>query len=66
MDPGERRTKMKEFQIEVIETLSKVVTVEADTIEDAVRKVNEQYDNSEIQLDYDDYKGYDIQPYEDK
>lgn len=56
---------MKEFKIEIIETLSRIVTVKANTIEDAVREVSKQYDSSEIQLDDRDYKGYEIKPYEE-
>lgn len=56
---------MKEFSIEVKETLSRVINVEAKTIEEAIDIVSKQYDNQEIKLDYDDYKGYAILPYEE-
>ena len=56
---------MKEFSVEVIETLSRIVKVEANSVEEAVEMVSRQYDNQEIVLDYEDYKGYEILPYEE-
>lgn len=57
---------MQKFAIEVKEVLSRIVDVEADSMEEAVSKVSEMYDAQEISLDYDDYAGYDISPCKDK
>lgn len=56
---------MKEYTVEVKETLHRLITVEANSMEEAVSIVSEQYDKEEIVLDYDDYAGYEIVPYED-
>lgn len=56
---------MQEYKIEVVETLSRIISVEAENLEDAIKKVSVQYDSNEIVLDYEDYKGYDILPYEE-
>lgn len=41
---------MAKFEVDIIETLQKRVEVEADTLEDAVDIVQEQYSNEEIVL----------------
>ena len=56
---------MATFQVEVIETLSRIIEVEADTIEDAVSSVHTQYAEEEIVLDHADFTGYDINEYKD-
>ena len=43
--------KLKEFDIEVSELLSRTVKVEAETLGDAIEKVMEQYKKGEIVLD---------------
>lgn len=43
--------------IRIVEKLSKVVTVEASSVEEAINIVNEQYSNEEIVLDYSDFDG---------
>ncbi len=45
------------FDITVIETLSKTVTVDAENYNEALEKVEEMYDNQEIILDSSDFKG---------
>lgn len=45
-----------EYEIEITETLKKVVKVKADDPEEAIEKVRKQYDDSEIILDADDFK----------
>lgn len=55
---------MRRFTVEVKEILSRVIDVEANSAEEAISKVQEMYDAEEIVLDYDDFKGYDILPYE--
>ena len=54
---------MAKYQVEVIETLSRVVEVEADNYDEAEDEVTKMYDNEEIVLDWQDlvsteYKQY--------
>lgn len=53
------------YKIEITETLKRVIEVEADSIESAVEKVQQQYDNEEIVLDSDDFNGMEITLSED-
>lgn len=46
---------MPEFQIEITETLSRIVSVKANDINEAIQKVREQYRQSEIVLDSEDF-----------
>ena len=46
---------MKKYTIEITETLQKQISVEANSYEEAERKVKEQYRNNDIILDSDDY-----------
>ncbi len=46
---------MKEYTIEIIETLSKLVVVKADSKEQAIETVREKYYESEIVLDSEDF-----------
>lgn len=46
---------MKEFEIEVCETLIRIVTVEADTLEEAIANVMDDYNNAELVLDASDF-----------
>jgi hypothetical protein len=46
---------MKEFQVEVCETLIRIVTVEAQSEEQAVEFVRYDYNNAELVLDSDDF-----------
>lgn len=45
----------KEYQIEVVETLIRIVTVEATSEEDAIKFVKYDYNNAELVLDSDDF-----------
>ena len=45
----------KEFTFEILEYLSRVVTIKAETEEEAEYKLREQYRNCEIVLDAEDY-----------
>lgn len=47
---------MQEFEIEIEEILQKVINVEADSEEEAIRIVKEKYRNEEIVLDELDFK----------
>lgn len=42
---------MEKFNIEITETLQKVVSVEAKTLAEAIEKVKEDYNDGEIELD---------------
>lgn len=46
---------MKEFEVEVCETLIRIVTVEAMNMEDAIKFVKYDYNNAELVLDSDDF-----------
>jgi hypothetical protein len=46
---------METFKIEIQELLARVVEVQADSIQEAFSKVNEQYKKAEIVLDYNDF-----------
>lgn len=46
---------MKEFQVEVCETLIRVITVEAQNEEQALEFVRYDYNNAELVLDSDDF-----------
>lgn len=52
------------FQIEIRETLSRVIEVGADSAEEARRIIKERYDNEEIILDSEDFMGTEIEPLE--
>lgn len=45
------------FDITVIETLSRTVSVDAENYDDALEKVEDMYDRQEIILDSSDFKG---------
>ena len=53
------------YEIEVKEELSRIVKVKADSLADAVKKVEDKYKSCAIVLDEDDFKGVRIEPYED-
>ena len=46
---------MKTFKIEIKETLSKIIEIEANSIEDAIEKTTLLYKHEEIILSADDY-----------
>lgn len=45
---------MKTFYISVTETLNKIVEVQADSSEEALRKAEDAYDADEFKLDHND------------
>lgn len=51
--------ELKEYQVEVCETLIRVVTVEATSEEEALEFVRNDYNNAELVLDSDDF--FDVQ-----
>lgn len=54
------------FEIEVREILSRVESVSAESLGDAIDKVMEQYKNGDIVLDASDYQGVDYIPLEEQ
>ena len=53
------------YKIEIKETLSRIIDIEADNEEGAIRKGREQYKNQEIVLDSSDYIDTEINVYEE-
>ena len=53
----------KKYGVEVIEALSRVVEIEAETYEDAEEIASSRYSNSEIVLDWNDLNGVSYKPY---
>lgn len=51
------------YKIEIKETLSRIIDIEADNEEGAIRKVREQYSSQEIILDSNDYIDTEINTY---
>lgn len=49
------------YDITIIETLSRSIEIETDSYDDALMKVEEMYDNQEIILDPEDFKGKTIE-----
>jgi len=56
---------MNAYEVEIKETLSLVISVEAENQNDAVSKVKEMYRNQEIVLDAENYVDTDIVPFTD-
>lgn len=54
---------MAKYNVEVVETLSRVVEIEANSYEEAESIAEEMYDNSEIILDWEDKEDTDYKPY---
>lgn len=48
---------MEKFEIRVVEVLSRTVEVEAANIDEALKMVKSQYENSEIVLGAEDFDG---------
>jgi len=56
---------METFKIEVKETLSRIIEIEANSMDEAYSKVREMYRNEEIVLDENDYVDTDFIEIED-
>lgn len=54
---------MKKYRIKVVETLSKVVEVEAEDKDDAFEKVEDMVNCEKIVLTADDFAGREFYPY---
>lgn len=57
---------MKRYYVSVTEHLNKVVSVDAESENEAVQKVQDAYNNSEIILDSDDFCGETIEVEDDQ
>lgn len=56
---------MKKYRIKVIETLSRIVELEAEDLSSAIDKANKMIRSEEIVLSAEDFDGRDIYPAED-
>ncbi len=54
----------KFYNIEIEEILQKVVKVKADSLSEAIEKVEEKYRDEEYVLNEDDFKGVEFREYE--
>ena len=57
---------MKIYEIEIEEVLQKVVKVKADSLDEAIDKVQERYKNEKYILDYNDFKCVEFREYKDE
>lgn len=55
----------QKYKIEIEETLSKVVEIETNSLEEAIDIVQEKYSSEEYVLDYNDFLAVDIRQYDD-
>ena len=55
---------MQRYRIEVKEYLARIIDIDAESEEDAIEMVEEQYQNGDIVLDGSDYIDHDIAPFE--
>lgn len=56
----------KVYQIEIEETLQKVVEIKADSVEDAISIARERYRNEEYILNEDNFMGAEFSEYKDE
>ena len=56
----------KVYQIEIEETLQKVVKIKADSLEDAISIARDRYKNEEYILNYDNFMGAEFSEYKDE
>ena len=54
---------MEKYRIEVQEFLSRIIDIEAGSIDEAIVKIKEMYKNEEIILDNNDYVATEIEEY---
>lgn len=57
---------MKVYQIEIEETLQKVVKIKADSLDDAISIAEERYRNEEYILNEDNFMGAEFREYKDE
>lgn len=58
--------EVRDYEVEVKEVLSRIETVHADSLEDAIDKVMDKYHAQEIILDAEDFVGVDFLPSEEE
>lgn len=58
--------EVRDYEVEVKEVLSRIETVHADSLEDAIDKVMDKYHAQEIVLDAEDFVGVDFLPSEEE
>ena len=56
----------KTYNIEIEETLQKVVKIKANSLDEAIDIAKERYRNEEYILDENDYKGAEFREYKDE
>ena len=56
---------MQKYQVEINETLSRIIEIEAENENDAVSKIKDLYRKEEIVLDSNDYLDTEIEIYRD-
>ena len=54
---------MAKFNVEIVETLSRVIEVDAEDIDEALFIAEEMYNNDEVELDYNDKESTDFKEY---
>lgn len=57
---------MKIYNIEIEELLQRVVRVKANSLDEAIDKVEEEYRNEKYVLDYNDFKGVEFREFKDE
>ena len=57
---------MKKYNVQIIEYLQRIITLDAESEEDAIAIVESEYDLAHIVLDYSDFTGKDIEIYDSK
>ena len=55
---------MSKYAISIKEILKRTVIVEAENLEEAIRKVDQARENDELNLDFDDYDDTEVTPSE--
>jgi len=56
---------MPQYKIEILETSSRLIDVEADSEDEALEKVEKMYEEAEIVLDYSDFAEVDFKIFEE-
>jgi len=56
---------MKSFKIKIVESLTRVLEIEAESSVDAIKQVDEMYRNALISLDESDYSDVHISEYKE-
>lgn len=54
---------MSKYQVEIVETLSRVIDIEANSYEESLDKAKDKYDNSDTILDWEDLESVNYKKY---